>query len=208
MPEVETPEARGQHYIKDWILYDALGGKTIDVTKWRLDVGGLVKNNLSLSYEDLNRMAQVKYVHDFNCVTRWSIKDVHWEGVSLKSVIEKAKPLENAKFIMFRCIEGYSTPVPLEEAISENSIIALKIDEKPIGFERGGPVRPFIPDLYGWKSAKWLTKIELMEQYEDGYWEQYGYHGRGRTDLEERFKSYEWQKIKKHILGVFDSAKN
>ena len=71
----------------------------------------------------------------------------------------------------------------------EDSIVALKMNGKPLSPEQGFPARPFMPHLYGWKSAKWLTKIEFIPDYRDGYWEAYGYHERGDVYEEERFKS-------------------
>lgn len=70
-------------------------------------------------------------------------------------------------------------------------MLVLKLNDKPLEFERGGPVRPFIPSLYSWKSAKWPVEITLIPEYEDGYWERDGYHQRGRTAPEERFQGYE-----------------
>jgi DMSO/TMAO reductase YedYZ molybdopterin-dependent catalytic subunit len=91
---------------------------------------------------------------------------------------------------MFHCADGYTTPVPLEDAMTEDSMIAFKMNGEPIPVEQGFPARPFIPQLYAWKSAKWLAKIEFMENYEDGYWEARGYHERGNVSNEERFKEH------------------
>lgn len=204
MQEETMPQAPGQYYIKNWIIYDALGAKHVDISRWSLGITGLVKNELSFNYEQLLKMEQASFTGDFDCVTKWSIKDVKWGGVLLKPLIQKASPKENARFAMFMCADGYSTPVLLEEAMSDNAIIVLNMYGEPLKFEHGAPARPFIPTLYGWKSAKWLTEIRLMNEYQDGYWEQYGYHDRGRKAFEERFKSYEWKSIKKHILNIFN----
>ena len=89
---------------------------------------------------------------------------------------------------MFHCADGYTTLVPLEDAMTEDSMIALKMNGKPLPVEQGFPARPFIPHLYAWKSAKLLTKIEFMGKYEDGYWEAREYHERGNVLDEERIK--------------------
>jgi DMSO/TMAO reductase YedYZ molybdopterin-dependent catalytic subunit len=89
---------------------------------------------------------------------------------------------------MFHCADGYTAPVPLEDAMVEDSLIALKMNGKPLAIEQGFPARPFIPHLYGWKSAKWVTIIEFLHEYEDGYWESHGYHQRGNVSNEERFR--------------------
>ncbi|MCL5009833.1 MAG: sulfite oxidase-like oxidoreductase [Candidatus Parvarchaeota archaeon] len=202
MDSYKKRPAPGEHYIKDFIIYDALGGKEIDRGKWSLKLTGLVENKLTLSYADLLKRREVSYIEDFNCVTGWAVKDVRWGGVSLRDIITEAKPTKDAKWAMFKCADGYSTPVKLEDVLSDGSIIALKINDKPLTFEQGAPARPFIPSLYGWKSAKWLTEVELIQDYEDGYWERYGYHQRGRVAEEERFQSYEWKNIKKHVRRI------
>jgi DMSO/TMAO reductase YedYZ molybdopterin-dependent catalytic subunit len=97
--------------------------------------------------------------------------------------------------------DGYTAPVPLEDAMVEDSLIALKMNGKPIPLQQGFPARPFIPHLYGWKSAKWLTDVEFLPQYEDGYWEMYGYHERGNVWDQERFKGQGGKHVRHKGLG-------
>jgi len=136
-----------------------------------------------------------------DCVTTWSIKDVVWEGVSFRELAKLTSVKKEAKWVMFHCADGYTAPVPLEDAMVEDSLIALKMNGKPIPVEQGFPARPFIPHLYGWKSAKWLTAIEFLPQYEDGYWETYGYHERGNVWDQERFKGQGGKHVRHKGLG-------
>jgi len=186
---LQIAAAPGQFYAKRWALYSALGVPRIRLETWRLSISGLVEKELSISFEELQRLPQVKLTRDFHCVTAWSIKDVVWEGVAFRELAKLAGVRSEARWVMFYCADGYTAPVPLEDAMVEDSLIALKMNGNPIPIEQGFPARPFIPHLYGWKSAKWLSKIEFMEQYEDGYWESRGYHGRGNVSKEERFKA-------------------
>lgn len=94
--------------------------------------------------------------------------------------------------------------MPLEDAMVEDSIIAYRMNSKPIPIQQGFPVRPFIPQLYGWKSAKWLTEIEFLSEYQDGYWENFGYHERGNVWEEERFKSEAGKHQRRHGLGTLE----
>ncbi len=71
----------------------------------------------------------------------------------------------------------------------ENAMLAYKYDDKPLEPEHGYPLRLFVPHLYFWKSAKWLRGIEFMAEDRAGFWEGYGYHMRGTTDLGRRRKS-------------------
>ncbi|AWR96715.1 molybdopterin-dependent oxidoreductase [Acidianus sulfidivorans JP7] len=177
-----------QKYIKKFIYYAELGIPEVDINSYRLKISGLVENPLEFSYDQLLNMIDTKYTRDFHCVTGWSVKDVEWEGIKFKRIADLAKVKSEAKWVMFYSLDGYTSIVPLEDALSEDSIIALKMQGKPLTREQGFPARPFIPHLYGWKSAKWLGEIEFLEKYIDGYWEERGYNERGNVWNEERFK--------------------
>ena len=179
----------GQVKARRWALYAVLGTPRIDLESWRLEVTGLVENPLKLSYRELLDMGLVKLRRDFHCVTGWSIEGVEWEGVRIRDLAGLAGASDKARWIMFWSGEGYSAPVPMEEAMKEDSIIALRMNGEPIPHEHGFPARPIIPSLYGWKSVKWLCKMEFMENYVDGFWEARGYHERGDVWREERFKT-------------------
>ncbi|EWG07614.1 MAG: oxidoreductase molybdopterin binding protein [Candidatus Aramenus sulfurataquae] len=185
---METQVPKGQKYIKKFIYYAALGVPEVDITKYRLTVTGLVENKLEFSYEELLKMIDVDYVRDFHCVTGWSVKDVRWEGIKIRRLADMAKVKENAKWAVFYSLDGYTSVVPVEDVLHEDAIIALRMNGKPLTLESGFPARPFIPHLYGWKSAKWLTEIEFVDKYVDGFWEERGYHERGNVWEEERFK--------------------
>ena len=177
----------GQRYVKKLIKYSIFPPPKVDLRSYRLKVIGAVERPLSLSYDEMLRFITVNYEESFHCVEGWSIKDVRFEGISLKGLILKAKP-RRARYVMLRCLEGYETVVPLEDTLSDRAIIAMRMNGSPLTEEHGFPARAFIPHLYGWKSAKWLCQIDLLEEYKDGYWEHRGYHERGNVLREERFK--------------------
>jgi DMSO/TMAO reductase YedYZ molybdopterin-dependent catalytic subunit len=187
----------GQTFAKRWAIYAALGVPEIKLETWRLSTTGLVEKELSLSFDDLQKLPQVKLTRSFNCVTSWSIRDVIWEGVAFRDVAKMTVVKPEAEWVMFQCADGYTAPVPLDDAMVEDSLIAFKMNGKPIPIQQGYPARPFIPHLYGWKSAKWLSGIEFMKGYQDGYWENFGYHERGDVMFEERFKG-KWGKHVRH----------
>jgi DMSO/TMAO reductase YedYZ molybdopterin-dependent catalytic subunit len=156
---------------------------------------------LVLKFKDLEALPQLKLTRDFHCVTSWSIKDVVWEGVAFREIAALTGVKPEAKWVMFHCADGYTAPVPLEDAMVEDSIVTYKMNGKPIPMQQGFPVRPFMPQLYGWKSAKWLTEIEFIPQYQDGYWEMYGYHERANVWDEERFKGQGGKHVRRRGLG-------
>ena len=135
---------------------------------------------------------------DFHCVEKWSVKGVAWEGVSLKRLLDDSGAY--GSYALFESLDGYTSVVDIEDA--SKGFIALKINGRPLKYEEGFPARPFFPDLYAWKSAKWLTAISVLKEYVDGYWEARGYHGRGNVWNEERFKAEAASRLKKAPMGV------
>jgi DMSO/TMAO reductase YedYZ molybdopterin-dependent catalytic subunit len=194
--------APGQFYGKKWIIYSALSEPVIDTETWRLKTKGLVEKELDLSFSDLQKLPQIKFTRTFSCVTKWSIKDVVWDGVAFKEIAKLTEVKPEAKWVMFHCADGYTAPVPLEDAMAEESLIAFQMNERPIAQQQGYPARPFIGHLYGWKSAKWLNEIEFIQDYHDGYWEMYGYHERGNIWDEERFKGHVGKHSRRRSLGT------
>lgn len=199
---MEDRLAPGQVWGKKFVIYAALGIPKIDPERWKLKVDGLVTTPVEFTYAQLKALPQIAKRKPAQCVTRWSIRDSEWEGVSLRDLITQAGPKPEATWAMFYCEEGYTAPVPLADAMSEDSLLALGLNGRPLSAEQGFPARPFIPSLYLWKSAKWVNRIELMKSYRDGYWEAYGYHERANIWEEERFKGMHGRAVKRTAMGT------
>jgi DMSO/TMAO reductase YedYZ molybdopterin-dependent catalytic subunit len=179
-----------QKFIGQFIHYAAMGVPEVDLKTYRLKVTGLVERRQEYSYDELVKLPQLRVEKPFWCVTGWSVAGTVWEGPSLRRLLSSAEAKEGAGWVMFKCMDGYDAPVPFEDAMAEDSLVALKLNGQTLSREMGFPARPFIPHLYGWKSAKWLTEIQVLSDYVDGYWEMRGYHERGNVWEEERFKSW------------------
>ena len=184
------------------MIYAALGIPRVDSKLWKLKVDGLVGRPLEYSYAQLTSLPQSRYVKSFHCVTRWSIKDAEWEGVPIRDLVAPAEVSPQAQWVMFHCEDGYTTPVPTEYVLRDDALLAFKLNGKPLSAEQGFPARPFMPSLYGWKSAKWVDRIELVPSYRDGYWEMYGYHERAGVLTEERFKGDSGTPVKRTAYGT------
>ncbi|ADO45829.1 oxidoreductase molybdopterin binding protein [Hydrogenobacter thermophilus TK-6] len=178
----------GQKWISSPIVYDIVQElPDWDIKSYTFKVFGLVKNPLELSYEEMLKMPAVELVADFHCVTRWSVKDIQWEGVPTKYILELAKPEEKAKFVMIHCLEGYTTNIPIEYLLEEDTILAYRMNGQVLPRRHGYPLRLVLPKLYAWKSAKYVWGMEFMEKDKPGFWEQRGYNMRGDPWREERY---------------------
>jgi DMSO/TMAO reductase YedYZ molybdopterin-dependent catalytic subunit len=179
----------GQSRTKKWPVLDAAGPPRIDPVKWRLRVGGLVAVPREWSWDEFQQLPRVRVFSDFHCVTRWSRLGNLWEGVSVRELLSRCGgPLPTARFVLAYGYDfGWTTNMPLDEFLVDDALVAITHDAEPITAEHGGPARLIVPRLYAWKSAKWLSAIELIDQDRAGFWERNGYHMHGDPWKEERF---------------------
>ena len=154
---------------------------------WTLRVFGQVEEPVELDWEGFLALAQQAETADFHCVTQWSRLDVGWEGVPASVVLDLARPKPDARFVMLYCADGYSTNVDIAAVRQPDVLFAHRQDGAPLAVAHGAPVRLVVPARYGWKSAKWVTGVELLKDDAPGYWEQNGCHMRGDPWAEERF---------------------
>jgi DMSO/TMAO reductase YedYZ molybdopterin-dependent catalytic subunit len=147
----------------------------IDLGAWRLAVDGAVEDPLSLTWREFLALPQVEDVSDFHCVTGWSRMDLRFEGVRLETVLALARPRPDASHLMFHSHDGYITNLPLEEALKDDVLLVRSVDGVPLAREHGGPCRVVTPELYAWKGAKWIARVEVLTRNEPGFWERNGY---------------------------------
>ena len=157
-----SPDTRREHRIpqgqsrtKKWPVLDAHGTPPIDLATWQFEVNGLVENPLNFSLDEFMQLPAVKVYADFHCVTRWSRLDNVWTGVSTREIATRAGIKPEAKFVLALAYDyGWTTNVPIEYFLNEDSLFAFLHDGEPIPPDHGGPVRLIIPQLYAWKSAR------------------------------------------------------
>ncbi len=179
----------GQHKTDGWPVLD-LGMKPhVPLKDWTLNFTGLIENPLTWTWDDFQAQPQVEIKADIHCVTSWSMYDGVWGGVSAKRLLDVVKPKAEAKFLLFRSYDSYTTNVPLSRFDDDDVLLAHSWNGKPIDRDHGGPVRPIIPKLYFWKSAKWVRSIAFLDKDQPGYWEVRGYHNDADPWKEERYSS-------------------
>ena len=141
----------------------------------------------AVSWSELLDLPRQNTLCDIHCVTRWSRYDNVFEGVSVQALLERAGPRPEARYVLVHAEQGYTTNLPLADLDRPANLLALSHGGEPLTPEHGGPVRLLVPHLYFWKSAKWVTGFELLEEDYPGFWEQNGYHMRGDPWAEERY---------------------
>lgn len=166
-----------------------MGGEPGDTSKsnYRLRIHGEVSTELDLDFRALLKLSQVTRAEDVHCVTGWTVLGAKWTGVQLKTLAKQAGVKDTARFVIFEAAHGYTANIPIADALRDNVMVAHKLDGAPLTTEHGAPIRAVVPDLYFWKSAKWLTGIRFVRRDESGYWERRGYNDHGDPWIEERY---------------------
>jgi DMSO/TMAO reductase YedYZ molybdopterin-dependent catalytic subunit len=160
-----------------WRIYTISGQMPVfDPASWRLRIGGLVERPVSLTYDELRDLPRAEQVSNFHCVTGWSVNDVHWGGVRIADVLARAQPQAAGHALRFVSMEvPYVDYLTMGQASLPDVLLAYEMDGRPLPREHGAPVRLIIPDMYGYKSVKWLQGIDVVPRAVDGYWENLGY---------------------------------
>jgi DMSO/TMAO reductase YedYZ molybdopterin-dependent catalytic subunit len=165
----------GQNEFDELPVLDLGTHPEIPLDRWRLVVDGAVSRPLELRWDDLLALPQVEDVSDFHCVTGWSLLDLRWAGVRLAALLALARPRDDASHLVVHGHDGYSANLPLEEALKDDVLVAHRLQGAPLPKEHGGPARLVVPQLWAWKGAKWLSRVEVLPHDRRGYWELRGY---------------------------------
>jgi len=179
----------GQSRTRKWPILDTSGAPPISLDRWKFAIGGLVARPMEWSWAQFQEIERVKVFADFHCVTHWSRLGNTWEGVSTRKLMELAGgALAGAQYVIARGYDaGFTTNLPLADFLAEDALVAFLHDGQPLTAEHGGPARLIVPQLYAWKSAKWIAGLDLVDRDKAGFWERNGYHMHGDPWKEERF---------------------
>jgi DMSO/TMAO reductase YedYZ molybdopterin-dependent catalytic subunit len=143
---------------------------------YRLTVNGLVDKPFTLTYDELRAMPPTMLTKDFQCVTGWRVHNTHWTGVQLSHLLDRAGVQENGVALRFTSFDGaYTESLTLDQARRSDVIVAYDLEGKPLSSDHGGPARLYVAPMYGYKSCKWLSGIEVVDHVIPGYWEDNGY---------------------------------
>ena len=160
--------------------------------EWKLEVAGLVEAPAAFTLAELRAMPSRTQITRHDCVEGWSSIG-KWKGVQLSHLLAQVKPLANAKFVVFRCADSMDGPsldgrdskyyesVDLDDAYHAQTVLAYELNDQPLPVNNGAPLRARIERQLGYKHAKYLMRIELVDSFSKiragngGYWEDQGY---------------------------------
>jgi DMSO/TMAO reductase YedYZ molybdopterin-dependent catalytic subunit len=176
----------GQYLTEGFPVLTVGGNPHYDLATWDFEVLGHVERPLTLSWDELQALPQKEVTTDIHCVTRWSKLDTTWVGVPVSELLERAAVRPEATHVMACSDGGYTTNLPLAVVMDDDVLLAHTYDGNPLERDHGAPLRLLVPKRYFWKSAKFLRKLELMDEDRMGFWELNGYHNDADPWREER----------------------
>lgn len=178
---VEIKEYEGEKLgsIGDFRENSIKGPQRIDMSRYHLEVSGLVDDTLKLTYDQVLENSRYTKLVTLDCVEGWSVKAL-WGGVLIKDIIKKAGLKKEAKTVIFYAYDGYSTSFPIEYIMNNDILLAYRLNNVTLPEEKGFPFQLVAEQKWGYKWIKWVTKIELSNNTAyKGYWESRGYSNDG-----------------------------
>lgn len=142
---------------------------------YRLEITGMVNETIILTYDDILAYPSVSKAVPLDCVEGWGFA-AKWTGVKMETLLNEAGLQEGANTVVFYSEDGYSTALDLDYLLDNNIIVAYKINDITLPPARGFPLQLVAEGKYGYKWAKWIVKIEVIDEDYEGYWESRGYN--------------------------------
>ena len=176
----------GQYLERGFPVLSAGPTPRVSTDTWQFTVKTETGDTRSWNWQQLMSLPQADVAADIHCVTKWSKLDTHWRGVSLDTLLDGIQT--NAGYVMARSYGGYTTNLPLPDIRDGKAWVVYEYEGEPLHPEHGGPIRMLVPHLYFWKSAKWVTGLDLMLHDKHGFWEDLGYHDYGDPWREQRYQ--------------------
>ena len=147
----------------------------VEEKDWELEVAGLVDNKKPWKLADLYKLPEVKQITRHICVEGWSAIG-SWSGTPLRDFLKLVGADTRAKYVWFRCAEGYSTAIDMQTAMHPQTQMTFKFDDKILPKAYGYPMKVRIPTRLGFKNPKYVISMEVTNDYKGGYWENQGYN--------------------------------
>jgi DMSO/TMAO reductase YedYZ molybdopterin-dependent catalytic subunit len=176
----------GQYLTHDFPVLSAGPTPRIPLDRWRFTVTNESGTQQTWTWPEFLALPYDDVTVDIHCVTKWSKLGTTWRGVSLDTLLADTDTA--ADHTMVHAYGGYTTNVPLEDLLDGKAWIAYRYDGEDLEPAHGGPARMLVPHLYLWKSAKWVSGVEMLIADEPGFWETAGYHNYGDPWREQRYQ--------------------
>ena len=151
----------------------------VDAKRWSLVVDGLVERSLQLGFDDIKALPSVSNFYTLQCISNpiggdlWG--NAHWKGVRLVDLLQAAGAKPGVRKVVFHAADDYTDSIVLDRAVNPGTIVAYEMNGAPLEDVHGFPARILVPNIYGMKNVKWVTRIELVDYDFKGFWMERGW---------------------------------
>jgi len=156
-------------------FYDIEEVKPVDGETWKLELAGRIDEKRPLSIEEIYRLPEQEMIIKHICVEGWEYIG-QWSGVNLRTFFERVGADITAKYVAFRCADGYTESLDMPSALHPQTMLATKYAREPITDPFGFPLRLRTATKLGFKNAKWVTAIEVTNDFPDTYYRKEGFN--------------------------------
>lgn len=149
------------------ITMDYAAGAQNNWANWRLEVAGLVQKPAQMTLDEIKAMPARTQITRHDCVEGWSAIG-KWKGVRLEDILKRVRPRQEAKYIVFRCMDtdgdgnNYYESIDLIDAVHPQTILAYELNDQPLPIDNGAPLRLRVENQLGYKMVKWIERIEFV----------------------------------------------
>jgi DMSO/TMAO reductase YedYZ molybdopterin-dependent catalytic subunit len=154
--------------------YDVTEVKPVDGAGWRLEVGGLVSDQRRWTLAELAALPQAEMVIRHVCVEGWDYIG-EWSGPTLRSLLERSGADPRARYVNFHTADDYPSSIDMATALHPQTLLATGYGGETLADPFGFPLRLRMATKLGYKNPKWITAIEVTNDYMPGYWEKLGF---------------------------------
>ena len=183
----------GQYIPRGWpVLHYGPVPKT-RTDGWDFTVVGATESGEPTRWDwaQFSQLPRIEVGADFHCVTKFSLLNNVWAGVSTSVLLERVPPAPDVTHVLVWAEYGYSANMTLADFADPAALFVTHRNGDPLTTEHGAPLRLIVPHLYAWKGPKWVRGVEYLTADRRGFWEERGYHNRADPWREQRYSYQE-----------------
>ena len=172
---------------EDFYIQSYAGTPDIDLDAWALSLEGLASGSLTLSLAELQALGGQEKEHTLICIGSspdWkAIDNALWTGLPLATILDElgVEPQDEAIELQFECADGYTTALPISDLSDRDLWFVWEMNGVPLPASHGAPLRALVPDRYGMKNPKWITRLSFGLEPLLGTWERSGWSNGATT---------------------------
>jgi DMSO/TMAO reductase YedYZ molybdopterin-dependent catalytic subunit len=155
--------------------YEIEDVKPVDGASWKLELAGRIQNKQPWTLQQMYQLPEQELIIRHICVEGWDYIG-QWSGMNFRHFLERIGADLTAKYVAFKCADDYTESIDMATALHPQTILATKYAREPMADPYGFPLRLRTSTKLGFKNAKWITAIEVTNEFPDTFWHKQGFN--------------------------------